>query len=217
MRVIRRNLVYCVGLPPTLSSQSALLDPRAFGQYGKITKVIVNKASGSNGGQGTSAYITFAHALDALCCVLCLDGFYAHSRSVRASYGTSKYCSAFVKGMRCSNPDCTYLHALGGEDDTFSKQEIQSGYVTSGRDRASLIMRPNCRVRVGGGGPSGTGRQPQGQPILPPPRYDEALRGGQGAGVAQGNSNSAGTQVRRSWTDLTGCAASARWRRCFVI
>ena len=108
-------------------------------------------------------------------------------RNVRASYGTSKYCSAFIKTMRCNNPECTYLHSMGDIEDTFTKQEIQAGYVTSGRDvlaRQQQIMQQALasqatgstpRRKTGGGGPSGTGRASS-SPIFPPPSFDEPSR-----------------------------------------
>lgn len=42
----------------------------------------------------------------------------------RASFGTTKYCSYFLRGVACANPDCMYLHDYGNEEDTFSKEEI---------------------------------------------------------------------------------------------
>jgi hypothetical protein len=121
---------------------------------------------------------------DTLACVLALDGFYHDGRNVRASYGTSKYCSAFIKNVRCNNPDCTYLHHMGDAEDTFTKQEIQAGYVTSGRDvmaRQQQIMAQQAALlgstgkkKVGGGGPSGTGKNAT-NPVFPPPTYDEPL------------------------------------------
>ncbi|GMH64826.1 hypothetical protein TrRE_jg7466, partial [Triparma retinervis] len=189
MRVIRRNLVYCVGLPPSMSSSETLKSASHFGQYGRITKVVLNRTPQINAGPRgappptTSAYVTFHHPLDALCCILSLDGFYLDNRNVRCSYGTSKYCSAFIKNVRCNNPDCTYLHYLGSEEDTFTKQEIQAGYVTSGRDQAQKIITGKNRVRVGGGGVSGTGKSPPpGTAVLPPPKYDETLRPTSGGG-----------------------------------
>ncbi len=116
---------------------------------------------------------------DALACILALDGFYVDARNIRASYGTSKYCSAFIKNVRCNNPDCTYLHMMGDSDDMFTKQEIQAGYVTSGRDvlaKQQQLMAASSgsssRRRVGSGGPSGTGKVAS-NPVFPPPTYEE--------------------------------------------
>mmetsp|Transcript_57306 Transcript_57306/g.170881 ORF Transcript_57306/g.170881 Transcript_57306/m.170881 type:complete len:1034 (-) Transcript_57306:405-3506(-) len=182
MRVIRRNLVYAVGLPPTIATEDQLRKPDFFGEYGKISKIVINRNHNGNGDPrraSASAYVTFAHKEDTLSCILALDGFYLDGRNVRASYGTSKYCSAFIKNVRCNNPDCTYLHCMGDAEDTFTKQEIQAGYVTSGRDvlarQQQQIAASSCgcsRRRVGGGGPSGTGKVPS-NPVFPPPTYDE--------------------------------------------
>ena len=186
MRVIRRNLVYAVGLPASIASEDILRKPEYFGQYGKIAKIVINRAVSGDAGRraSASAYVTFVHKEDTLSCILGLDGFYFDNRNIRASYGTSKYCSAFIKSVRCNNPECTYLHEMGAAEDTFTKQEIQAGYVTSGRDvlaRQQQIvseqLRQNAtgtvpRKRVGGGGPSGTGRASS-SPVFPPPEYDE--------------------------------------------
>ena len=32
---------------------------------------------------------------------------------VKACYGTTKYCNAFLKGLPCNNADCLYLHDVG--------------------------------------------------------------------------------------------------------
>eukprot|EP00986_Skeletonema_menzelii_P005428 scaffold1973_cov156-Skeletonema_menzelii.AAC.4 len=186
MRVIRRNLVYAVGLPPSIATEEILRRPEYFGQYGKISKIVINRNHnpGDTRRASASAYVTFAHKEDTLACVLALDGFYHDGRNVRASYGTSKYCSAFIKSVRCNNPDCTYLHHMGDQEDTFTKQEIQAGYVTSGRDvmaRQQQIMAQQAALlggtgkkKVGGGGPSGTGKNAT-NPVFPPPTYDEPL------------------------------------------
>ena len=191
MRVIRRNLVYAVGLPPSIANEDLLKKSEYFGQYGKISKIVLNRSNisgvsnsnldgNSNRRSSASAYVTFAHKEDTLACILALDGFYLDNRNIRASYGTSKYCSAFIKNVRCNNPDCTYLHVLGENEDTFTKQEIQAGYVTSGRDvlakqqqqLASVTGGNSGKRRVGGGGPSGTGKV-SAHPVFPPPTFDE--------------------------------------------
>jgi CCR4-NOT transcription complex subunit 4 len=198
LRVIRRNLIYVVGLPPSIANEEMLRRPEYFGQYGKLAKVVFNRSQITPGDGGdprrasSSAYITFQYKEDTLACILALDGFYIDNRTIRASYGTSKYCSAFIKHVRCSNPECTYLHEMGAAEDTFTKQEIQAGYVTSGRDvlaRQQQILQEQLKLqtagasagqqpprkRVGGGGPSGTGKA-SANPIFPAPEYDEPMK-----------------------------------------
>jgi len=207
MRVIRRNLVYAVGLPPSVATEEQLRKPEYFGQYGKILKIVINRNHNGNGDPrraSASAYVTFAHKEDTLACILALDGFYLDGRNVRASYGTSKYCSAFIKNVRCNNPDCTYLHCMGDAEDTFTKQEIQAGYVTSGRDVLARQQQQNASIpggapkrRSGGGGPSGTGKFSS-NPVFPVPTYDESPKpAGLGSASANNTSNAGGNLCTR--------------------
>lgn len=62
MRVIRRNLVYAVGLPPGIANEETLRKPEYFGQYGKIAKIVLNRGTPAQGRPSTSsAYVTFAY------------------------------------------------------------------------------------------------------------------------------------------------------------
>lgn len=71
MRVIRRNLVYAVGLPPSIASEEILKKPEYFGQYGKIAKIVLNRSQTAGGDvrrASASAYVTFAHKVRNLNC-----------------------------------------------------------------------------------------------------------------------------------------------------
>lgn len=68
MRVIRRNLVYAVGLPPSIASEDILKKPEYFGQYGKISKIVLNRGNTTTPltnidlrRVSASAYVTFVH------------------------------------------------------------------------------------------------------------------------------------------------------------
>ena len=43
---------------------------------------------------------------------------------IRASYGTTKYCYNFIKGQKCNNPDCLFLHTKADKEDCFTKDEM---------------------------------------------------------------------------------------------
>lgn len=127
-RVIQRNLVYVIGLPASLvPSEDTLRKPEFFGQYGKIGKVVVHRNSTHSAAHNTvSAYVTFVHKEDAKAAIQALDGHWLDSSTLlRASFGTTKYCNNFVRGVPCSNPDCVYLHEIGDDEDRFTKEEIQ--------------------------------------------------------------------------------------------
>jgi hypothetical protein len=64
MRVIRRNLVYAVGLPASIASEDTLRKSEYFGQYGKISKIVLNRSQTTGGDlrrASASAYVTFVH------------------------------------------------------------------------------------------------------------------------------------------------------------
>ncbi|GKF06807.1 putative zinc finger, RING/FYVE/PHD-type containing protein, partial [Tanacetum coccineum] len=41
-----------------------------------------------------------------------------------ASFGTAKYCHAWLKNTPCNNVACLYLHSIGAEEDSFGKDEL---------------------------------------------------------------------------------------------
>jgi hypothetical protein len=105
--------------------------PDNFGKYGKIAKVVINKSNLSTGTRPpnvrsptVSAYITFARKEDAYRCIKAIDSTWLDGKLLRASFGTTKYCAYFLRGIPCTNPDCMYLHDYGDEEDTFNKEDI---------------------------------------------------------------------------------------------
>ena len=99
----------------------------SFGQCGRITKVVVNSThvhSGPNQTPSVSANITFGNNEDALECIYSLENFSLDGNQLKASFGATRYCSSFLRGMNCTNPDCMYLHHSGDQGDSFSKDEI---------------------------------------------------------------------------------------------
>eukprot|EP00898_Chlorokybus_atmophyticus_P004009 jgi/Chlat1/4609/Chrsp290S04348 len=127
MRVIQRNLVYVVGLAPSDCLEEVLRRHEHFGQFGKILKIAVNRGNNfpfAASAPGGSAYVTFAREEDAMACIAAIDGTIHQGRLVRACFGTTKYCNAFLRHVPCNNPDCLYLHDVGVEEDSFTKEEM---------------------------------------------------------------------------------------------
>lgn len=48
---------------------------------------------------------------------------------MRASYGTTKYCMAFLRGVTCADHSCMNLHEWGDEKDCFTKEDLTTLYV----------------------------------------------------------------------------------------
>ncbi|KAG9448051.1 hypothetical protein H6P81_014179 [Aristolochia fimbriata] len=133
VRVIQRNLVYIVGLPANLADEEVLLRKEYFGQYGKILKVSISRTAGSNqhpsSNNSCSVYITFSKDEEAIRCIQVVNGFILDGRPLRACFGTTKYCHAWLRNMPCGNPDCLYLHDTGSQEVSYSKDEA---YATCG-------------------------------------------------------------------------------------
>ncbi|XP_034152916.1 CCR4-NOT transcription complex subunit 4 isoform X1 [Esox lucius] len=129
VRVVQRNLVFVVGLSQRLADPEVLKRPEYFGKFGKIHKVVINNSTSYAGSQGpsASAYVTYLRSEDALRAIQSVNNVIVDGRTLKASLGTTKYCSYFLKSMQCPKPDCMYLHELGDEAASFTKEEMQAG------------------------------------------------------------------------------------------
>ncbi|XP_072046345.1 LOW QUALITY PROTEIN: CCR4-NOT transcription complex subunit 4-like [Amphiura filiformis] len=129
VRVVQKNLVFVVGLSQRLADQEVLKKQEYFGKFGKIIKVVINQNTSYAGSQGpsASAYVTYQRAEDALRAIQAVNNVHVDGRTLKASLGTTKYCSHFLKNAACPKPDCMYLHELGDEAASFTKEDMQMG------------------------------------------------------------------------------------------
>ena len=81
-----------------------------------------NKAYNQNSPHGPSysAYVTFSKPCEASIAILSLDDKMIDNHVIRASFGTTKYCSFFLKGIDCNNKECLFLHKWADENDIIS-------------------------------------------------------------------------------------------------
>ncbi|CAH2069360.1 unnamed protein product [Thlaspi arvense] len=135
VRVIQRNLVYIVGLPLELADEDLLHHKEYFGQYGKVLKVSMSRAASGVIQQfpnnTCSVYITYAKEEEAVRCIQAVHGFILDGKPLKACFGTTKYCHAWLRNVACINPDCLYLHEVGSQDDSFTKDESISACTRS--------------------------------------------------------------------------------------
>ncbi|XP_052244481.1 CCR4-NOT transcription complex subunit 4-like isoform X2 [Dreissena polymorpha] len=129
VRVVQRNLVFVVGLSTRLADTEVLKKHEYFGKFGKIHKVVINQSTSYAGAQGpsASAYVTYNKTEDALKAITAVNNVHIDGRTLKASLGTTKYCSHFLRGTQCPKNDCMYLHELGEEAASFTKEEMQVG------------------------------------------------------------------------------------------
>ncbi|TGZ78215.1 hypothetical protein EX30DRAFT_165080 [Ascodesmis nigricans] len=169
MRVIQRNLVYVTGLNPTVEEErllQTLRGPDYFGQYGKIIKIVVNKRTAqSNTGnshyrdsehqsQGLGVYVTFSNKHEAELCIKAVDGSQNGERTLRATYGTTKYCSAYLRNETCTNKHCMFLHEAGEDAESFSRMELSTANSRQTREQAHAQLAPPPRAAIAAAAPS---------------------------------------------------------------
>mmetsp|Transcript_47032 Transcript_47032/g.122403 ORF Transcript_47032/g.122403 Transcript_47032/m.122403 type:complete len:1119 (+) Transcript_47032:95-3451(+) len=126
MRVLQRNVVHILGLTANIAKAEVLRRREFFGQYGKLSRVIVSnvpmqaKLAGNNAANNAtplfSAYLTFENAEDAHVAIQAVDGFNVDGHVLRASFGTTRYCRKFLEGQTCDRKDCGFLHKLVDEN-----------------------------------------------------------------------------------------------------
>ncbi|CAI9107899.1 OLC1v1007381C1 [Oldenlandia corymbosa var. corymbosa] len=159
VRVIQRNIAYVIGLPFSLSDEEVLQRKEYFGQYGNVSKVSLSRTAGGavqrfvNG--TCSAYVTYSSEDEALRCIKSVHGFVLDGKSLKASFGTAKYCHAWLRNVPCSNPNCLFLHAIGADEDCcFGKDEVAA---VDTRNRVKVVTGvSNCMLKRSG-------------KVLPPP------------------------------------------------
>ena len=129
VRVVQKNLVFVVGLSQRLADAEVLKKMEYFGRFGKILKVVINSSPGYAGTQipSASAYLTYSKAEEALRAIQTVNNIQIDNRTLKASLGTTKYCSHFLKSVSCPKQDCMYLHDFGEDAASFTKEEMSQG------------------------------------------------------------------------------------------
>lgn len=129
LRVVQKNLVYVTGLQPTTQEDQLLQSLRGhdyFGQYGKIIKIVVSKAKDPSHPNSVGVYVTFERREDAERCIQAVNGSRNHERTLRAQFGTTKYCSAYLRGENCGNRNCMFLHEPGEANESYSRADLSA-------------------------------------------------------------------------------------------
>ena len=60
-------------------------------------------------------------------CISTVDGSLNGDRVLRAQFGTTKYCSAYLRGEICNNKSCSFLHETGEDGQSSSIQNEPHG------------------------------------------------------------------------------------------
>ncbi len=107
-----------------------------------VLQVSVNRTTpfsqAQKNGLSGSAYITYLRPEDALRCIEAVDGVVWEGKTIKACFGTTKYCNAYLKGLPCSNSDCLYLHEVADAGDSFSKDDMLADGLAHGAHTGSM-------------------------------------------------------------------------------
>ena len=145
IRILQKNVVYVIGLSSSLADKDILSSWQYFGQYGKIMKIVVNKTGYSQNFKNDttySAYVSYSTQEEASLALLAIDNCVVDGHVIRGSFGTTKYCTFFLKGIECANKECLYLHEFVDEEDTILKDEI------SGANKQLFYKQQKIATRI---------------------------------------------------------------------
>ena len=156
-RIITKNLVYIIGLSDSIANKEKLNKYEYLGQYGSIVKIVVNKNKAYNQnsphGPSYSAYVTFSKPSEASIAILSLDDKMIDNHLIRASFGTTKYCSYFLKGIECNNKECLFLHKWADENDIIKRGDLTSNKIIFTQQhnyakKIADIYNPDVRKKI---------------------------------------------------------------------
>ena len=131
IRVICKNILYLIGIPYEIANEETLIKKEYLGQYGSIQKIIINKSGylkNESDYPTYSSYITYSSEIEASLALLTLNNSNHFNHKLNTCYGTNKYCNSFLKGMKCINKDCYYLHEHANQNDIINKNDSQTKF-----------------------------------------------------------------------------------------
>ncbi|CAD8071076.1 unnamed protein product [Paramecium sonneborni] len=112
IRIICKNLIYVIGLAPSIAKEENILVSMVKSKNQLLFRVIllihlhmllillIEMSRKHLQLFQQTLYLKF----------MACERFPLHDRYVKASFGTTKYCTNFLKGQQCKIKDCVYLH-----------------------------------------------------------------------------------------------------------
>lgn len=125
-RIIQRTLVYIINLPSGVSDEETLSNRLYFGKYGKILKIHISQGHHTNSDPTYGAYLTYSAEEEAAVCIRACHEFVLEGKRLIVTFGTTKYCSYFLKNSRCPKAECVFLHHLANKADTKSREDMNT-------------------------------------------------------------------------------------------
>ncbi|CAO2175050.1 unnamed protein product [Urochloa humidicola] len=125
VRVIQRKLVYIVGMPNEFASEKLLRQKNFLGQYGKIESIIIdNIGANQQIPDSGRVYVTFSKEEEAVRCIKAVNGYILDGRSLKATFGVTRYCHIWLSNRVCFKPNCSYVHYKASAEDICTKDDV---------------------------------------------------------------------------------------------
>jgi hypothetical protein len=128
--IVQRNLICIRGLHQSLWSEHTIRRSDMFGKTGRIQRVLFV--------QGTGVYVEYADEVAATRAIQLYDGARWQGHEVHVSYGTVRYCEAFVQA--CEQYLKTFVE--------WKQSQIESAQWTSGRNPSIRPLDASDTVAV---------------------------------------------------------------------
>ncbi|KNE67271.1 hypothetical protein, variant [Allomyces macrogynus ATCC 38327] len=131
-KVYQRSLVYVTGLPPKYANEDLLRSDGYFGQFGRILKLSITRRppqtiGGKTGENQIGVHVTFASPFEAACAIQYVEGSVIENRVLHATFGTNKYCPAWLVGRQCGTVGCGFLHEVTESADPATVPTVKTG------------------------------------------------------------------------------------------
>ncbi|KAK9897679.1 hypothetical protein P389DRAFT_185634 [Cystobasidium minutum MCA 4210] len=134
VRVRQRAQVHIQGMTTKIANEDTLAylkSPDQFGRFGKILKLFFSRRAAVPGPAVPGApipsssigpyvpvnvYINYSSPAEANACIAAIDGTVTpDGHKLKATWGTTRYCPAYLRGVRCTNENCMQAHEPGEE------------------------------------------------------------------------------------------------------
>lgn len=166
LKILKRDLVYIIGLPKKISEERILRSEKFLGQYGTIKKLIINKenpySSGHTPKPSYGVYVTYESDFEASLAVLALNKYVFSEYQIKASFGMTRYCNFFLRGKKCLKRECFYVHDVASPSDVFEMKrgspmtkvgEVVKFIFSQKLELKNLVMKKDFLDNYNGGFP----------------------------------------------------------------
>lgn len=101
IRILKKSLLFLIGLPRNMNNIKLLKSKQFFGQYGKIENIYIKEdvfiGSNREEQKSISVYVTYTSEISTAFAILALDKMKLNGNILKASFGRTRYCYYFLK------------------------------------------------------------------------------------------------------------------------